>query len=164
MTGGTLYDPYTFKDIGGWIQDWLGMAKRVTGHDQLCVFMHRVSGNVVLCSWVVPGKVIDELLVVDLADVPSRDRLREVIMPTEEALRQRKQIMRESLYAEGMEEEWANEEREDTAKWLKKKGMDDAAYSLGAGGASYFQGEDELMDELVEDLNTVASGRVITSG
>lgn len=164
MSGGTLYDPGLFKDIGGWIQDWLSAAKRATGHEQLCVFMHRVSGNVVLCSWVVEGKVIDELLVLDLANVPSKARLREIIRPTEEVLRERRQMMRDHRYMDGMEEEWANEEREDTAKWLKKQGMDDAAHSLQEGGASYHKGEDEHLDELVEELNTVATGRVITSG
>lgn len=140
---------------------WLRWAKRFTGRDDLVVYRHLEQGTWVLGVWVIPGKVITELVAMSGPpdhwpwDLPDREYLKSVVRPAEEQVRQMKRDMK--ALGEGRKQARleAAEARKEAAKHLRRKGLGEGAAGMDAwrpwtsddasGEAGVFEGMGRVM-------------------
>jgi hypothetical protein len=146
--------------------DFILWARRHYKRPTLFEYHHLETDNIVLCDWLIRGQVAQELEAYSYGNRPSRDFLDSRIVLCEEAATSMKRMMRRKAEARQRLRDEAMEERKETAKHLRRRGMDDIASRMESG-ASPFVGKAEGGEELAafkEDLLRSASGRIITHG
>tara|TARA_R100000458_G_scaffold16324_1_gene13977 strand:+ start:118 stop:666 length:549 start_codon:yes stop_codon:yes gene_type:complete len=149
---------------------WLAHIKRETGRKDLFVYRHAYTGRFVLAHWIYPPWEVDKpvCLELDTMDLPP-DRggwiptrfIKERCRPVDqEEEMMKKRLRRQSELREKERKKKEDVERKfESAKYLKSKGMDEAAASLQNSKVHYSKDGDS---ELSDDLNNWAKGRIIT--
>jgi hypothetical protein len=144
--------------------DFILWARRHYKRPTLFEYHHLETDNIVLCDWLIRGRVAQELEAYEYGNRPNRQFLDGRIVLCQEAADSIRRMMRRKSDARAREREEALAQRTDVAKHYKQKGYDDIAHSINSQAyVPQSQGGEE-MGQMVEDLRKVASGRIITHG
>jgi hypothetical protein len=146
--------------------DFILWARRHYKRPTLFEYHHLESDNIVLCDWLIRGRVAQELEAYEYGNRPSRAFLDSRIILCDESAAAIKRKMRRSAEARQRVRDEAMEERKQTAKHLRRQGFEREAKSMEMG-LSHFTGTLEGGEELAamkEDLVNMARGRIITHG
>lgn len=146
--------------------DFILWARRQYKRPTLFEYHHLESDNIVLCDWLIRGKVAQELESYSYGNRPDRTFLDTRIVLCQDSADSIRRKMRNAAYERQRLRDEAAEERKDTARALKRRGMDAEAMRMSIG-ASPFVGKAEGGEELAafkEDLLKLASGRIINTG
>tara|TARA_R100000664_G_C2729035_1_gene120109 strand:- start:566 stop:1108 length:543 start_codon:yes stop_codon:yes gene_type:complete len=146
---------------------WLRAVKRTTGRDDLFVYYHKETEKFVLAQWIfTPEKdgaaICTELEVMDKA--PDRggwislEYIKRRCAKGDEMMKSLRRKVKEASYRKKAEKEELLQQRTETANHYRRKGMEDVAASVES--SNYQKPSEELLDK----LNTSASGKIITSG
>jgi hypothetical protein len=146
--------------------DFILWARRHYKRPTLFEYHHLESDNIVLCDWLIRGKVAQELEAYEYGNRPDRAFLdiRIVLCDKSAAALERK--MRDAAYEKKRIREEALAERTDTAQRLRRRGMVQSANLLDSGQSGFVgkeQGGEELA-ALKDDLVRMARGRIISHG
>lgn len=118
--------------------DWLASICEWSGYPDLFLMRHRVSGNFVLCQWIhPPGRythaTFNELnsfeTIEEMQHLP-HDWWVERLIDPDEASRRLAAKIRDLREVQEMLENESLEERNDTAKWLRRNGQHEIAAEL----------------------------------
>lgn len=146
--------------------DFILWARRHYKRPTLFEYHHLETDNIVLCDWLIRGRVAQELESYTYGNRPNRQFLDGRIVLCDEAAASIKKMMRRKAEAKRRILDESLAERNDKVKHLRRMGMEDAARVLDSG-ASRFVGQEEGGEELAamkEDLVRMARGRIITHG
>lgn len=145
--------------------EWLLACKRTTGRDDLLVYRHRVTGNFVLCHWVDRDKgIVQEIHAMETP--PDRggwmplDWVRSRCRPAYEEFEEIQRMLRRARADKKSSRLEKAGARKDVSEHYRRRGEEGIAASVLAG--NYDRTEEP--DELEENLNRLASGRIITHG
>ena len=129
-------------------------------------YHHLESDNIVLCDWLIRGKVAQELEAYPHDQRPDRAFLDVRIVlckDSADAIRRKMRMKAEKRQAERDE---AMEERKNAAKHLKFLGLERESKAMAAGITSFVGTKEggENLAQSKEELANLARGRIITSG
>jgi hypothetical protein len=173
------YDPYEEAVNTGLIMgahhkilpdsEWLKHIKRETGRDKLFVYHHQITGKFVLAHWIYPPWERDKpvCLELDTMDLPPdkggwiptkfiKLRCREV-NHEEEYLKKKLHAEAEARDEQRKKQE-GYERKDEMVQHLKKKGMEEEAWSLQQSKVHYSEEDSELKDDLLD----MTKGKIIT--
>jgi hypothetical protein len=146
--------------------DFILWARRHYKRPTLFEYHHLESDNIVLCDWLIRGRVAQELEAYEYGNRPDRAFLDARIVLCDKAAESiRRKMKRKAEERQRIRDE-AMAERQDTARYLMRQGLGAEAKAM-AMGYSHFTSKAEGGEELAamkEDLVRSASGRIITSG
>lgn len=150
--------------------DWVRAVRRWTENPELFVYRHQETGNFVLAEWRSRvSRVCQELEV--LGPVPPdrgswlpRIMIERRCRPATEIHQEMARRASERKARKRRLRESSREERSETARWLKKQGMDASAAAVAQGAYTGQEEGGERLEEMQEELMRAASGRVITHG
>jgi hypothetical protein len=146
--------------------DFILWARRHYKRPTLFEYHHLESDNIVLCDWLIRGKVAQELEAYSYGNRPDRAFLDARIVLCDKSAESIRRKMRNSAYERQRLRDESLAERQDVAKQLRRQGLEMEARRM-ATGASPFVGKAEGGEELAamkEDLVNMARGRIITHG
>jgi hypothetical protein len=144
--------------------DFILWARRHYKRPTLFEYHHLETDNIVLCDWLMRGRVAQELEAYEYGNRPNREFLDSRIVLCQEAADSIRRMMRRKSDAKAREREEALAQRTDVAKHYKRKGYDEIAHSINSQAyVPQSQGGEE-MGQMVEDLRRITSGRIITHG
>lgn len=146
--------------------DFILWARRYYKRPTLFEYHHLETDNIVLCDWLIRGRVAQELEAYTYGNRPDRDFLDMRIVLCDKSAASIERKMRNAAYEKQRLREDALTERNETVKRLRRKGMEQAA-NLMDSGQSGFAGQEQGGEELAalkEDLVRMARGRIITHG
>lgn len=129
-------------------------------------YHHLESDNIVLCDWLIRGKVAQELEAYPHDQRPDRQFLDARIVLCGESANAIRRKMRMKAEKRQMERDEAMEERKHAANHLKFLGLEREAHAM-ATGRTNFMGTKEGGDDLAqakEELANLARNRIITGG
>lgn len=146
--------------------DFILWARRHYKRPTLFEYHHLESDNIVLCDWLIRGRVAQELEAYPPHERPSRGFLdARIVLCDESAAAIRRKMKRSAEERQRLRDE-AAEERKETSKHLRKQGLDLEAKRMAIGQSPFMgkaQGGEELA-AMKEDLVSMARGRIITHG
>jgi len=146
--------------------DFILWARRHYKRPTLFEYHHLESDNIVLCDWLIRGKVAQELEAYTYGNRPDRAFLDlRVVLCDKSAESIRKKMRRSAEERQRLRDE-AMAERQDVVKRLKRQGLDLEAQRMQTGASPFVgkaQGGEELA-AMTEDLVNMARGRIITHG
>jgi len=147
--------------------DWIHHVRRITGRDNFFVYYHKGTGMFVWAMWIYSPSERDKPVCMELETMdkpPDRggwipDRFVQLrLVPIEMEKEQREKALKDQASARESKRHDDLERREDTEKWLRGKGMEDAAIGLSSSPLHYEE------SELAEELKSMAKGKIITRG
>jgi len=153
--------------------EWIRFARRVTKHPELFIYRHKLTGKFVLAGWVYDPKewgigVATELHTMDIP--PDRggwmdtDWLIRRCRPFhEQAAAVRDRIKKAASIKDSMRND-SLEKRQETAAYYRRMGDIEMAAMIESGPYVGDQQGGESLEQLKEELTSMASGRIITSG
>ena len=146
--------------------DFILWARRHYKRPTLFEYHHLESDNIVLCDWLIRGRVAQELEAYEYGNRPDRAFLdARIVLCDKSAEAIRRKMKNKAEERQRLRDE-AMAERQDTAKQLKRQGLEFEAQRM-ATGQSPFVGKEQGGEELAafkEDLVRMARGRIITGG
>jgi hypothetical protein len=146
--------------------DFILWARRHYKRPTLFEYHHLESDNIVLCDWLIRGRVAQELESYAYGNRPSREFLDSRIILCDEAVASIKKKLRRTAENRQRMRDEALEERKYTAQHLRRKGLDREAQAMECGQSPFtgtLEGGEELA-AMKEDLVNMARGRIITHG
>ena len=144
--------------------DFILWARRHYKRPTLFEYHHLETDNIVLCDWLIRGRVAQELEAYSYGNRPDRTFLDGRIVLCEEAATSIKKMMRRKAENRERLRQEALSQRSEVANYYRKKGHEDIAHSIASQPyVPQSQGGSE-MGQMVEDLRRSASGRIITHG
>ena len=146
--------------------DFILWARRTYDRPSLFEYHHLETDQVVLCDWLVRGKVAQELTSYNGDHKPSRSFMNaRVVLCRESADSIRRMMKRKAEERQRLRNE-TTLQRLDQARHYRLKGMDDVAKGLQLGTTEYVGTEEggEALAKSKEDLVALTRNRVITHG
>jgi hypothetical protein len=141
-------------------------AKRHYKRPTLFEYHHLETDNIVLCDWLIRGKVAQELEAYPHGERPSRAFLDLRIVLCDKSADAMRRKMKSAAEERQRIRDETEHERLNAAKRLKFMGMDQEAKAMASGQSSFVgttQGG-EALAKAKEDLVNLARGRIITHG
>lgn len=157
---------------------WVKQVREMVKNDRIFVYRHRETKNFVVCEWAEKPReygmgraTCTELFVVDDApdhsptNMPSMATVVHRCRPMVEMFDERRKIHGEKEYEKAAGEAESNQQRLEAVKWMKKKGLDEAARGYEVGASPYVaDGQSSgLMEETVDELNSLASDKTFST-
>lgn len=146
--------------------DFILWARRNYDRPTLFEYHHLETDQVVLCDWLVRGKVAQELTSYEGGCRPSRSFMdARVVLCRESADSMKRMLNKRAKERQRLRDETALQ-RLDQAKHYHRKGMDQVAQGLQNGSSEYVGTEEggEALAQSKEHLVSLARNRVITHG
>jgi hypothetical protein len=146
--------------------DFVLWLRRHYKRPTLFEYHHLESDNIVLCDWLIRGKVAQELEAYEYGNRPDRAFLDMRIVLCDKSAESIRRKMRRAAEERQAVREEAAEERKNAARHLKHLGLEAESRAM-ASGQSAFVGTREGGEALAkskEDLVNLARGRIITHG
>lgn len=146
--------------------DFILWARRTYNRSSLFEYHHLETDQVVLCDWLVRGKVAQELTSYDGGCRPSRSFMdARVVLCQESADSIRRMMKRKAEERQRIRNETMLQ-RLDQAKHYRLKGMDQVAKGLQDGSTEFVGTEEggEALAKTKEDLVALSRNRIITHG
>jgi hypothetical protein len=155
---------------------WIKAMRQETGHD-LFVYRHRRTRRFVVAEWMVKPVVYGQGLAVCLElctmsgppdrgppDRPSKQWMRWRCRPMREVRRERVRRQAGMMQDEQELRDDSDAERRDTARWLRKKGLEEAAYELEMGCTPYIGKREggSLGEQVTDEISRTAGDRIIS--
>lgn len=141
-------------------------AKRHYKRPTLFEYHHLESDNIVLCDWLIRGKVAQELEAYPHDERPSRGFMdARIVLCDKGAEAIRKKMRRAAEERQAIRDE-AMEERKNSAQHLKHLGLEAEARAMASGQSSFVGTREggEALAQSKEDLANLVRGRIITHG
>jgi hypothetical protein len=129
-------------------------------------YHHLESDNIVLCDWLIRGKVAQELEAYPHDERPSRGFLDARIILCDKGAEGIKRKMRRAAEERQAIRDESMAERQNSAKHLRFKGLHAEANAMASGQSSFIGTREggESLAMAKEELVNLARGRIITSG
>lgn len=146
--------------------DFILWARRTYNRPTLFEYHHLETDQVVLCDWLVRGKVAQELTSYEGDLKPSRNFMDvRVVLCQESADSIRRMMKRKAEERQRLRNE-TTLQRMDQARHYRHKGMDSIAQGLQSGTTEYVGTEEggEALAQSKEELVALARNRIITHG
>lgn len=146
--------------------DFILWARRTYNRPSLFEYHHLETDEVVLCDWLVRGKVAQELTSYACGCRPTRAFMdSRVVLCQESADSIRRMMKRKAEERQRLRNE-TTLQRLDQARHYRLKGMDEVARGLQMGSTDYVGTEEggEALAQSKEELVALARNRVITHG
>ena len=146
--------------------DFILWARRIYDRPSLFEYHHLETDQVVLCDWLVRGKVAQELTSYDGGCRPTRSFMdARVVLCRESADSIRRMMKRKAEERQRLRDE-TTLQRLDQARHYRLKGMDEVARNLESGSSEYVGTEEggEALAQSKEALVDLTRNRVITHG
>jgi len=146
--------------------DFILWARRHYKRPTLFEYHHLESDNIVLCDWLIRGKVAQELEAYTYGNRPDRAFLdMRIVLCQDSADAIRRKMRRAAEERQRLRDE-ATEERKQTAQHLRRRNMTAEAARMESGQTPFVskaEGGDSLA-QFKDDLLRSVSGRIITHG
>lgn len=146
--------------------DFILWARRHYKRPTLFEYHHLETDNIVLCDWLIRGRVAQELEAYTYGNRPDRAFLdMRIVLCQDSADSIRRKMRRAAEERQRIREESA-EERKQTAKHLRNRNMVQEAARMESGQMPFTSKAEggESLAQFKEDLLRSASGRIITHG
>lgn len=146
--------------------DFILWARRTYNRNSLFEYHHLETDEVVLCDWLVRGKVAQELTSYPGGCRPTRQFMdARVVLCRESAESMKRMLNKRAKERQRLRDE-TTLQRLDQARHYRHKGMDEVAKGLQLGSTEYVGTEEggESLAKSKEDLVALARNRIITHG
>lgn len=157
---GLEIDPsrHEIQGNGGWIET----MRRELEYPELFLYRHKVTGNFVLAAWLEKPKRCLELVCYEIHPALSTDPkagveyLRRRVDPTINVAAEMRKRVEQRRREERLMKEDALAERTAATKWMRKKGMEQAADMIDTGAMPYAKPKTDEEREAAEELKREA--------
>ena len=146
--------------------DFILWARRTYDRSSLFEYHHLETDEVVLCDWLVRGKVAQELTSYPGGCRPSRQFMDARVVLCRESAESMKRMLNNRAKERQRLRDETNLQRLDQARHYRLKGMDEVAKNLQSGSSEYVGTEEggEALAESKETLVNLTRHRIITHG